>query len=64
MVGFEKALEAVKVMKNQVQYRSQGLLKLARGYFTNARESCADNRARFSRNQQNRETFDLETLAC
>ena len=29
MVGFEKALGAVKVIKDQIQYRSQSLLKLA-----------------------------------
>ena len=34
MVGFEKALEAVKVIKDQIQYRSQSLLNLARDYFT------------------------------
>ena len=28
MVGFEKALEAVKVIKDQIQYRSQNLLNL------------------------------------
>ena len=33
MVGFEKVLEAVKVIKDQIQYRSQSLLNLARGYF-------------------------------
>ena len=33
MVGFEKALGAVKVIKGQIQYRSQTLLNLARGYF-------------------------------
>ena len=33
MVGFEKALVAVKVKKDQIQYRSQKLLNLARGYF-------------------------------
>ena len=33
MVGFEKALGAVKVIKDQIQYRSQSLLNLARGYF-------------------------------
>ena len=32
MVGFEKALRAVKVIKDQIQYRSQSLLNLARGY--------------------------------
>ena len=34
MVGFEKALRAVKVIKDQIQYRSQSLLNLARGYFS------------------------------
>ena len=34
MVGFEKALGAVKVIKDQIQYRSQNLLNLARGYFS------------------------------
>ena len=33
MVGFEKALGAVKVIKDQIQYRSQSLLNLARAYF-------------------------------
>ena len=33
VVGFEKALGAVKVIKDQIQYRSQSLLDLARGYF-------------------------------
>ena len=33
VVGFEKALGAVKVIKNQIQYRSQSLLNLARDYF-------------------------------
>ena len=33
MVGFEKALGAVKVIKGQIQYRSQSVLNLARGYF-------------------------------
>ena len=32
-MGFEKALGAVKVIKDQIQYRSQRLLNLARGYF-------------------------------
>ena len=31
-MGFEKALRAVKVIKDQIQYRSQSLLNLARGY--------------------------------
>ena len=34
MVGFEKVLGAVKVIKNQIQYRSQSLLNLARDYFS------------------------------
>ena len=33
MVGFEKALGAVKAIEDQIQYRSQSLLNLARGYF-------------------------------
>ena len=33
VVGFEKALGAVKVIKDQIQYRSQSLLNLARNYF-------------------------------
>ena len=35
VVGFEKALGAVKVIKDQIQYRSQSLLNLARDYFGN-----------------------------
>ena len=34
MVGYEKALRAVKVIKDQIQYRSERLLNLARGYFS------------------------------
>ena len=34
MVGFEKALRAVKVIKDQIQYGSQSLLNLTRGYFS------------------------------
>ena len=34
VVGFEKALGAVKVIKDQIQYRSQSLLNLARDYFS------------------------------
>ena len=34
VVGFEKALGAVKVIKDQIQYRSQSLLSLAHGYFS------------------------------
>ena len=33
-MGFEKALLAVKVIKDRIQYRSQSLLNLARGYFS------------------------------
>ena len=36
-MGFEKALGAVKVIKDQIQYRSQSLLNLARDYFTKVR---------------------------
>ena len=34
VMGFEKALGAVKVIKDQIQYRSQSSLNLGRGYFT------------------------------
>ena len=34
VAGSEKALWAVKVIKDQIQYRSQSLLNLARGYFS------------------------------
>ena len=34
VVGFEKALGAVKVIKDQIQYRSQSLFNLARGYLS------------------------------
>ena len=33
-MGFEKVLVAVKVIKDGIQYRSQSLLNLARGYFS------------------------------
>ena len=33
MVGFEKVLGAVKVIKDQIHYGSQSLLDLARGCF-------------------------------
>ena len=33
MVGFEKALGAAKATKDQIQYRSQNLLNLARDHF-------------------------------
>ena len=39
VVGFEKALGAVKVIKDQIQYRSQSLLNLARDYFNVGRVS-------------------------
>ena len=38
MVGFEKALGAVEVIKDQIQYRSQSLLNLARGYFSDSED--------------------------
>ena len=34
VMGFDKELGAVKVIKDQIQYRSQSLLNLARGYFS------------------------------
>ena len=34
VVRFEKALGAVKLIKDQIQYRSQSLLNLARDYFS------------------------------
>ena len=33
-MGFEKVLGAVKMIKDQIQYRSQSFLNLARGYFS------------------------------
>ena len=39
-MGFEKALGAVKVIKDQIQYRSQSLLNLARRYFRSSKDSC------------------------
>ena len=39
-MGFEKALGAVKVIKNQIQCKSQSLLNLARGYFINKTSLC------------------------
>ena len=38
VVGFEKALGAVKVIKDQIQYRSQSWLNLARDYFSHLTE--------------------------
>ena len=43
VVGFEKALGAVEVIKDQIQYRSQSLLNLARGYFTNLNMAASLN---------------------
>ena len=44
VVGFEKALRAVKLTKDQIQYRSQSLLNLALGYFSNPQETrCYGN---------------------
>ena len=40
MVRFEKALGAVKVIKDQIQYRSQSLFNLARGYFSFVDKMC------------------------
>ena len=40
VVGFEKALGTVKVIKDQIQYRSQSLLNLARGYFSQNGREC------------------------
>ena len=40
VVGFEKALGAVKVIKDQIQYRSQSLLNLAHDYFSNIQLHC------------------------
>ena len=37
MVGFEKALGAVKMIKDHIQYRSQSLFNLARDYFSKKR---------------------------
>ena len=34
VVGFEKALVAVKVIKDKIWYRSQSLLNLTRDYFS------------------------------
>ena len=39
VVEFEKALGAVKMIKDQIQYRSQSLLNLACGYFSNQQEN-------------------------
>ena len=41
MVGFEKALGAVKVIKDQIQYRSQSIVNLACGYFSKIKEEEA-----------------------
>ena len=39
--GTEKALGAVKVIKDQIQYRSQSLPNLARGFFKSQKVSLA-----------------------
>ena len=43
MVEFEKALGAVKVIKDQIQYNSQSLLNLARGYFSRNNKHYFEN---------------------
>ena len=45
VVGFGKALGAVKVIKDQIQYRSQSLLNLARDYFSNNLQHTVLNRS-------------------
>ena len=42
-MGFEKELGAVKVIKDQIQYRSQSLLNLARDYFSHAKDLTTFN---------------------
>ena len=37
-MGFEKVLGAVKVIKDQIQYRSHGLLNLVRDYFSHQKD--------------------------
>ena len=39
VVGFEKALGAVKVIKDEIQYRSQSLLNLACDYYRQLEKS-------------------------
>ena len=41
VVGSEKALGAVKVIKDQIQYRSQSLINSARGYFSRCKASLS-----------------------
>ena len=43
VVGFEKALGAVKVIKDQIQYKSQSLLNLARDYFSRPKTGLSVN---------------------
>ena len=50
MVGFEKALGAVKVIKDQIQYRSQSLINLARGYFSREKITGSDSQLAASSN--------------
>ena len=67
-MGFEKALGAVKVITDQVRYRSQSLFNLARDYFKHNEISLGqknwfvlgDNRQRL--NILNRETIVFEIL--
>ena len=40
VVGFEKVLGTVKMIKNHIQHRSQSLLNLARGYFRDKKNNC------------------------
>ena len=48
VVGFEKALGAVKVIKDRIQYRSdQSLLNLARSYFTYVNEEVCKGKIVF-----------------
>ena len=60
MVGFEKALGAVKVIKDQLQYRSQSLLNLARGYLTANFEidHCARNEYKVQRSVDTIQFFE------
>ena len=50
VVGFEKVLGAANVIKDQIQYRSQSLLNLARGYFSQKQNTLHE---RVSQNESN-----------
>ena len=52
VVGFEKAFGAVKVIKDQIQYRSQSLLNLARGYFSGVLFRSESNGSGFHANER------------